>query len=103
MSYSVPMSVIAGYLIEAIKDENTFAEVEAYYSETLRSEAFSLQSVKSLEYLAYIKEELSQGDANIDFPPNTLVCELCNYKGEGEGIALYDDVKHLSIFSWALA
>ena len=92
------ISALSAYLSAAMQDENSFAEAEAYYAETLRSEAFSLQSVTSLEYLADIKEELSKGDSSVDFPPNTLVCELCNYKGEGEGLALYSDVKHLAIY-----
>ncbi len=96
--FNQQISLISSYLAEAMQDENSLTEAEAYYSQILRSEAFSLQSVINLEYLADIKEELSQGDSSIDFPPNTLVCELCNYKGEGEGIALYSDVKHLSIF-----
>lgn len=96
--FNSEISLLSAYLSEAMQDESTFAAAEAYYSETLRSEAFSLQSVINLEYLADIKEELSQGDSSIDFPPNTLVCELCNYKGEGEGLALYNDVKHLSIY-----
>ena len=96
--FNQQISLISSYLAEAMQDENSFAEAEAYYSETLRSEAFSLQSVTNLEYLADIKEELSRGDSSVDFPPNTLVCELCNYKGEGEGLALYSDVKHLVIY-----
>lgn len=96
--FNQEISLLSSYLAEAMQDESTFFEAEAMYSQTFRSEAFSLQSVTNLEYLADIKEELSQGDSSIDFPPNTLVCELCNYKGEGEGVALYNDVKHFSIF-----
>lgn len=29
---------------------------------------------------------------------DTLVVSLCNYKGEGEGIALFDMAKHLPVF-----
>ena len=29
---------------------------------------------------------------------DTLISELCNYKGEGDGVALYEKVKHLKVF-----
>ena len=96
--FNQEISILSAYLAEVMQDENSYAQAEAYYSETLRSECFSLQSVTNLEYLADIKEELSRGDSSVDFPPQTLVCELCNYKGEGEGLALYNDVKHLAIY-----
>ncbi len=41
-------------------------------------------------------EELAK---TLDFDQNTLVCDLCNYKGEGEGgIVPFEDVKHLPVF-----
>ena len=30
--------------------------------------------------------------------PDTLIVELCNYKGEGEGVALYEATMHLPLY-----
>jgi len=35
---------------------------------------------------------------NLVIDENTLICYLCNYKGEGEGEALYIEVKNLKVF-----
>lgn len=46
-------------------------------------------------------EQYYDAVAKIDIPyPTelTLIVELCNYKGEGEGIAMYDEAKHLPVY-----
>lgn len=34
----------------------------------------------------------------VELSPDTKVVCLCNYKGEGEGIALFEMAKHLPVF-----
>ncbi|WP_210498463.1 hypothetical protein [Vibrio crassostreae] len=42
-------------------------------------------------------------EARKQITPETLVVDICNYKGEGEGIELFDDNRHLRIFKGKFA
>lgn len=41
---------------------------------------------------------LYENPQTVVLPENSLIVSLCNYKGEGEGIALFDMARHLPVF-----
>lgn len=38
-------------------------------------------------------------DFEVSIDDGALIVELCNYKGEGEGFAMFEDAKHLPVFA----
>jgi hypothetical protein len=72
-----------------------FEQCEEVYSGMYRSEAVSIAAYAS-EWNVPVEQIMREVESS---HPETLIVDLCNYKGEGEGLALFDDkTKNLSIF-----
>lgn len=78
-------------------DEFYFEEADAMYRQLFRDET----AMPASEYMKDIKDgwdactdedhlEIFKRKFGVDYEPSLLVYELCNYKGEGEGVAVGD-------------
>jgi hypothetical protein len=92
------LSILSQALVSAAPSrDKDFARAEAMYSAYFRSEPVTMDSVFSdLTYQEHLEEGVPEW---FDMDGSLLVCELCNYKGEGEGRwVLFEGVKHLPVF-----
>jgi hypothetical protein len=93
----VNIHTISAMLLEAIDDNATFEQAERMYSATFRS---------APEIACNIFEDNEDGRSDfsdefeIAYNPKLMVVELCNYKGEGKGFAIWnDEASRLPVFS----
>jgi hypothetical protein len=93
----VNIHTISAMLLEAIDDNATFEQAERMYSATFRS---------APEIACNIFEDTEGGRSDfydefeIAYNPKLMIVELCNYKGEGEGFAIWnDEISGLPVFS----
>jgi hypothetical protein len=103
---------LAEALEAGLKDPRTFEQANKMYRNMFRSKPY-----QASEYMEMLMEEWNDLSDNerkfcyieptirfkeefgVEYNPELLICELCNYKGEGEEMmALYENVKHLSVF-----
>lgn len=92
-------------LTQALQDPSSFAQADTIYRNVFRRLPITANLV--LEDYAEDRDEFDlestewfKQEFNVDYHPNILTCELCNYKGEGVGdnFVLFEQVKHLPIF-----
>lgn len=76
---------------QSIKEDEMTAADRCYMAQ-FRSEPFRAELIDEDE------REYVEQDVGVPYDPELLLCYLCNYKGEGEGIALYEDVEDLPVF-----
>lgn len=86
----VKSQIARGFKIYSLLCDGKKIVTPTYSGEYYYPEPINMQELEDFEELL--------DSMVVDIPPQTLICDLCNYKGEGEGIALYDAVKHLPIF-----
>lgn len=89
---------LSNSLIAAIPTRDAdFEAAELIYNATFRSEPVEMSTITFGDdtYADYVEEGYAEW---FDLPENTLICHLCNYKGEEEGMALYSEVKELPVF-----
>lgn len=104
-----------------------FEECEAIYSRVLRTEPFTLSELPSGEqnklvfqfkealfvkmtgkvkanfdsdwWYDMVYDWIYENPIYVDLPLDTQVVDLCNYKGEGIGVSLFELAKHLPVFN----
>jgi hypothetical protein len=102
MSQSNFKTELFNILEEGLKDPRTFEQANKMYQSMFRSAPYKASELCSMMLDDYSLEEFCEyfkSEFDVDYNPELLVCELCNYKGEGEDyMALYENVKHLPVF-----
>lgn len=74
-------------------DDGAMDRCEAMYLAKFRCE-----NARSAADVFGTDEDAFYNHIDSEFNPSMMVVELCNFKGEGEGWALWDDAKHLPVF-----
>lgn len=86
---------MALFLSAAMQDPDIFKGAEMIYSTMYRGEP--LRATEMFEDEDQFNE--CMGYFPIEpYAQDTLVCELCNYKGEGEGFGFYSEVKDYPVY-----
>jgi hypothetical protein len=88
------INTLAAMLNDA--DEEAIDRCEAMYVAKFRCE--QARSVADVFGSGWEAEDAFYNHFDCEFDASLMIVELCNYKGEGEGFALWEDAKHLPVF-----